>query len=424
MITTMLFILKYALITFFGIIVSITFTGVRMNGRMLGVVLLLFAVCGSAELCTYSIWDYETTHRFYPLIVHLPILLVLIFHYRKRIVTSIAAITTAYLLCQPAKWFSLFFESITKSENVEIITYIIILAAIGVISLWHIRPCVEEMYNKDARSVLIFGSIPFAYYIFDYTIISYKQLLISHTQLIMEFLPFIMCLSFTLFCIVYFQEYEKNADTERRNQLIRIAAEQQEKEIEAIRKINMETHVIRHDLRFLLSTLAASIENDDKETTKKLLSDYTELVETTFVKRYCKNDIINYILINFASKCKEASVEFDAQIELGDLDHLGKDELLFASIVSNSLDNAYNAQLSLPPEMRRVETMIKTSRDKLLVSVKNPFASEPKFVNGMPVSRRKGHGYGTQGIRYLTERLDGNCQFSIQDGMFVTRIII
>ena len=48
----------------------------------------------------------------------------------------------------------------------------------------------------------------------------------------------------------------------------------------------------------------------------------------------------------------------------------------------------------------------------------------PDFVDDLPVSEREGHGYGTQSVRYISHQLGGNCQFSVQNGIFVVRVVI
>ena len=100
------------------------------------------------------------------------------------------------------------------------------------------------------------------------------------------------------------------------------------------------------------------------------------------------------------------------------------DEVMLLGIISNAMDNAINAQKGLSPEKRVIHLMLKTSEKRLLFSVRNSFAEAPEFVDGMPVSRRKGHGYGTQSICLLAEHLGGRCRFSVDKGMFVTRVIL
>ena len=92
--------------------------------------------------------------------------------------------------------------------------------------------------------------------------------------------------------------------------------------------------------------------------------------------------------------------------------------------MSNALDNALNAQKRLPENKRSIHVMLKNRDHKLLFSVKNPFFEQPIFIDGFPASNRKGHGYGTKSIAYLTERLGGNYQFTLEDDLFVLRVVI
>ena len=152
-----------------------------------------------------------------------------------------------------------------------------------------------------------------------------------------------------------------------------------------------------------------------------MISGFTSQVEAASLHRYCENDIINYILTNFENKCQESEITFQAAVEIQEF---SVDEVLFSSIVSNALENALNAQTDLPSAERQIKLMLKNSDGKLLLSVKNPFKEKPVFIDGLPISGRKGHGYGTQSIRYMTERLGGNCQFTIQNDLFVVRVVI
>ncbi|MBQ7916295.1 MAG: sensor histidine kinase, partial [Firmicutes bacterium] len=247
---------------------------------------------------------------------------------------------------------------------------------------------------------------------------------IKHYRLAAEFLAFFLCVAFMAFCIVYYQEYEKKSQIQRKNQIIEITVQQQAKEIESIRKSNLETSLLRHDLRHLLSTLATSIEQNDKENALNLISGYVAQVESAALRRYCQNDTLNYILSNFESKCRKSNVAFHVDLQL---ETLSVDEVMFTSIISNALDNALNAQMDLPPAERQIRFMLKHSNGKLLFSVKNPYNASLHpltWINQLPASTQKGHGYGTQSILYLTEKLGGKCQFIAENNMFVLRVII
>ena len=176
-------------------------------------------------------------------------------------------------------------------------------------------------------------------------------------------------------------------------------------------------------MRLLLSNLALIIEQNDKTNALNLISGYVSQIESASLHRYCSNDTVNYILTNFKSRCCKAKIAFHVDL---DIEALSVDEIMFSSILSNALDNALNAQLELPEDQRQIKLMLKDSDGKLLLSVKNPFQNRPSqdATTLRPISTKSGHGYGTQSIQYLTEKLGGNCQFSVQNQMFILRVVL
>lgn len=424
MIDTILFYIHHSLTLLWGIILSAAFCGVRFTKKNIGIVSVIFLMCGISQLSALFLFGEQLVWKLYPLIVHalLGALLCLIF--RKRVITVLASVCLAYLCCQPSKWFGLLAAAFTENLTIVWCVRIVVALIVAILTACYFANLISEIFSKDNRSVLIFSSVPFVYYLFDYTVGVYTNLWEIHYHLASEFLAFFLCVSFMAFCIVYYREYERKMQVQRKNEIIEITVQQLTKEMEAVHESNLETSLLRHDMRLLLSNLALSIEQNDKENALNLISGYVAQIESASLHRYCQNDTINYILSNYESKCRSAGIAFQADIEL---DSLSVDEIMFSSILSNALDNAVNAQMELPEQDRLIRLLLKNSDGKLLLSIKNPFHCAPDFwdyVNQIPISRKEGHGYGTQSILYLTEKLGGKCQFSVENNTFVLRVIL
>lgn len=239
------------------------------------------------------------------------------------------------------------------------------------------------IFNKDTRSVCIFGITPIVYYIFDYACEIYTNLWTSHIQVAAEFLYFFLSITFLIFCLVYYREYEQKTDSERKEQIIHLIVEEQKKELETVKRSEHEIRLLRHDLRFFLMNLSMCIENEDKSTAKKMISSFIDRIETTTINTYCQNPTLNYIISAFAEKCRKLQFELECQIDV-----------------------------------------VSIACDEIMFSIKNPIKEKPVFANDMPISTKNGHGYGTQSITYLTERLGGRCQFTTEGNYFILRVII
>lgn len=423
MIETVLYFTHHTLTLFWGVVLSAAFCGVRFQKKNICIVGLIFALCGITQLLALLLFGEQKVWELYPLIVHVPLVVLLCTIFRKHVITGIASVALAYLCCQPSKWFGLLTEVFVSYPEIVWCVRITVTLAVSVLIVSCFSGLISEIFNKNARNVLIFCCVPVVYYLFDYTVGVYTDLWQEQYRLASEFLAFFLCVAFMVFCVAYYHEYERKMQSQRKNQIIEITAQQQAKEIEAIRKSNLETSLLRHDMRLLLSNLALSIEGNDKDSALKLISGYVSEIESASLHRYCENDTVNYILTNYESKCRKAGIVFEADI---DLKILGVDEIIFASILSNALDNAVNAQIELPESDRNIKLLLKNSGDKLLLSIKNPYIGTIPLdpVNQLPQSRVEGHGYGTQSILYLTEKLGGKCQFSVQNNIFALRIIL
>lgn len=423
MIDTIFFYIHHGLTLLSGVILSSSFCGIRFTKRNTLIVSSIFALCGISLLSTLFLTGHieQQVWRLYPFVVHFPLIFSLVLMFKKRIVTAVSSVALAYLCCQPSKWFGLLFGAFILNSSIIWSIKIFVTVFVVIIIIRYFAVYISTIFDKDSLNILIFSAVPMIYYVLDYIVGVYTNLWITHYRLVTEFFAFFLCIAFMLFSVIYYKEYEKRIKAEQKEQLISVITQHQAKEIETIKKSNHETRLLRHDMRLILSNLALCIEHDDKQQALKTISGFASQVEAAALSRYCKNDTINYVLANFENRCREYNINFFATVEIHTL---SADEILFSSILSNALDNALNAQKELPLEHRQIKLMLKNSGDKLLLSVKNPYKNIPVFMDGIPISSKKGHGYGTQSIRYMTEKLGGNYLFSIQDNMFVLQIIL
>jgi len=419
--TTVFTLLQGAFLLAFGVILSAAFTDLRFTRQNTLSLLVFYCFSGILQIGTMIIWDDQAGWLAYPLITHLPLILYLHVFYRKRFATALVSVLTAYLCCQPSKWFGVLVSYFFPVPPAEYLVRWIVLIVVAVIMLKYTAPYLSQIYNKDSRSVLIFGTIPITYYVFDYAVSIYTDLWIENNRIVAEFLPFFLCVAFFAFCFVYYREYEQKADAQRKEQIIQLAVEQQTREMEAVKRKEHEIRLLRHDMRMLLSSLALCVEEGDKDAALKMIHNYTDSVDATAIQRYCSSSILNYVIADYASRYEKEGIPFDSVIEVDSIDI---DETILCSILSNALDNAFHAQQLLPTGERSIQLTMRKQNGKLLISLANPVLEPPIFVDGLPVTTQKGHGYGIQSIRYMVERLRGTCQFTMKDQIFVFRAIL
>jgi len=422
MLVSVLGLLHNAVTLLFGVYVSAAFLGVRMNRRNATVLFCFFAAVGLCSGTVYAQFGASTAEQLYPVLIHLPLVLFLTLVYKARPLISLISVLTAYLCCQISNWIGLAALGLSGREWVYYAVRIAVTASVFFLLLRYVASAVAQLFAKPFRSVAMFGLLPFVYYCFDYVTGVYTKLIFSGKEIVTEFLGFVICLSYLLFLLIYFRQYEEKNEAQRFNQLIKMQQQQAEKDIEAYRRSEREVAILRHDMRHFLNNISAFIENGEDDKAQEYIKELVSLTEKTAVKKYSNNEIANVILSSCEDRIKDGGIDFRHDVRLPE--KLPFSDVDLTAILSNGLENAIRAVQPLEREKRFIGLELYTRDDKLLISIKNTFASAPVFVDGLPQAKRSGHGFGVQSIRYVTEKLNGNCQFTVEDGLFVLRIIL
>ena len=293
---------------------------------------------------------------------------------------------------------------------------------LGFLIIHYFVPSLSVILTKPLKTVLIFNILPAAYYLFDYIATVYTNLLYSGSEVVFEFLPFVLCVAYLIFSIVYFREYEEKCEAERHNQLMEMKRTQSEKEIEAIRRSEYAVSLLRHDMRHFLNNISSYIEHGDTDKAKSYIREIIASTDKTATQKYCENEIVNMILSSYENEISEKGIRFHHSIQIPA--KLPVSDVDFTSILSNGLENAIHAVSDLDPNKRSITLDLRMNGDKLLLSIKNPYAHKVDMLDGLPQAEGTGHGLGTQSIRYVAEKLNGNCQFIAKDGQFALRVVL
>ncbi len=330
MLVNVLTILHGTALLLFGFILSAAFSDIQLTKKNVLIFSSLFVFSGGLQLVAMYTASEETVWKLYPLITHFPLIMLLCLVYQKHLATAATAVFTAYLCCQPAKWTGVLILQFWDSPAAALAMRMLSLLLIGYVAVFHLSPCLAEIFNKDDRSVCIFGIVPAVYYLFDYATVIYTDLWLRNVRVVMEFPALFLSALYMIFCVIYYREYEQKTDAQHKEQVVQIAVEQQAKELSAIKQATQETRLLRHDMRLFLSRLSLAIENGDMETVRIMINSQISQIDGAKLVRYCNNDIVNYVISDYAARCKEKGVTFDCNVKL---EKLAVDETMFASVI-------------------------------------------------------------------------------------------
>ena len=406
----------------FGVFVSAAILGIQFHKKN---ILILLAFCIGVNMLQFIAYvniGLNGTECLYPVITHLPSVLLYCLYYRRKLVPSLFAIMSAYLCCQLSAWLGVLALLITDTLWVTYGIRTAITVFLGFFIIRYITSSIGIILTKPFKTVLIFSIIPATNYLFYYITTVYTDLLYSKTEVVFEFLPFVLCIAYLIFSVVYFKEYEEKYKVEQHNQIMEMKKAQSEKELEAIKRSEYAVSLLRHDMRHFMNTIISYIEQGDTENAKSYINEIIETTDKTAMQRYCENEIVNMILSSYENKIVEKGIRFHHSIQIPA--KLSISDIDFTSILSNGLENAIHAVSELDLVQRNITLDLRMNNNKLLLSIKNPYAHKVDMLDGIPQAEEFGHGLGTQSIKYVAEKLKGNCQFIAKDGQFSLRVVL
>lgn len=419
MISTILEAIRYTLTLLFGIFVSTLFLDIKINKKNILIIFGFFYIDLALQAIFYFSKNISSVVSLYPLITHLPLFLFFILIFKKRIFPTLIAITSAYLCCQISNWTTIFVSSFING-TADIIYSLSLVLSFGLIVKFVYLP-ISQLLKKESSELLSFGIIPIFYYIFDYISTVYTQLLYLGNKITVEFTPFLLCICYFVFCTVYFKQYEEKQRIEMNNKLMDMKQTQVEKEMTLMEENEKKLVLLRHDMRHFLNNILNDLENNQNEHAIEYIHTLSDSFDQTIRKQYCLNNTINMIIASYENRIQEENIDFHYQLSVPK--KLDISDIDLTSILSNALENALKAVLLLK-DYRFIHLTIEERCGKLLISVENNYLNEPVFVDGLPISKEKNHGFGSQSIVYTVEKLNGNCQFSINNHHFLLRIVI
>lgn len=419
MINTILEAIRYTLTLLFGIFVSTLFLDIKINKKNILIIFGFFYIDLALQAIFYFSKNISSVISLYPLITHLPLFLFFIFIFKKRIFPTLIAIASAYLCCQISNWTTIFVSSFING-TADIIYSLSLFLSFGFIVKFVYLP-ISQLLKKQSSELISFGIILIFYYIFDYVSTVYTQLLYVGNRITVEFTPFLLCICYFVFCTVYFKQYEEKQHIETNNKLMYMKQTQVEKEMTLMEENEKKIVLIRHDMRHFLNNILNDLENNQNEHAIDYIHTLFDSLDQTVRKQYCLNNTINMIIASYENRIQEGNIDFHYQLSVPK--KLAISDIDLTSILSNALENSLKAVL-LVEDYRFIQLTIEEKCGKLLISVENNYLNEPIFVDGIPISKEKNHGFGSQSIVYTVDKLNGNCQFSVNDHRFILRIVI
>lgn len=420
----MLSMLNDVVVGVFGVLLSFSFGGALRSRRNRVILLCCIVLMLFFHWLMYSAWSVELGAKLYPIIVHVPTVLLMCFFTQKPL-WSVISVFCAYLFCEIRRWFALLATELLNGDaHTQNVAELIVTVPLLLFLMRFASPAIQQIMDYPVKTQFQFGLIPAIYYAFDYLTRIYTDLLSGGSLVVLEFMPFVCCVAYLMFLLYNLAEERKRQRFLQIQSNLDLQLSQAVREITQLRESQTQAIHYRHDLRHHLQYLSTCLENGQNERALSYISDICGEIETQKVRRYCENEATNLILSSFAGRAKKSGIDMNVQgtvsndVTVSDYD--------LCVLLSNSLENALHACLPLAESgescVISVQFRFASATGKLFLQITNPYHGEIKFENGIPVSSQQDHGVGVQSICAIVERYGGCYSFSSESGIFILRL--
>lgn len=417
-----LYLLNSVAVGLFGMILSVAFCDILWTRQKRGILLGSMAMLLIFQGIVYFFVDPALVEKLYPLITHLPLVLVLCLLSKKRL-WPVISVLTAYLCCQIRRWLALLIALLfSEGRLAQDVAELSLTLPLLLLLLHFIAPAIRSVSHNATAIQCQFGLVPLLYYCFDYLARVYTDLLASGSLAALEFMPFVCCISYLMYISRTSASERIRSHLEQTRAGLSLQVAQAVREIEALRESQKKASAYRHDLRHHMQFISSCIDNGRLEQAQTYIREICSEIEAGKVTLFCENETANLILSAFAKRAEEQDIPIHIQASLSQNIILSESDLCV--LVSNALENALHACQKLKQEGIRgnIDVTVYNKCEKFFLQVTNSCGEDILFSQGIPVTANPGHGLGIRSICAIVEKYGGIYAFSVRDNRFILRL--
>lgn len=411
--------LNHVLVLPYGVILSILIAGGLQGKRQRAVLTVLCVILLAVQGALFYAFGEKTVRMLYPLVIHLPLLLTMVLVLKKPAGIAAVSVTVGYLCCQLPRWVSLAAEAVSGLAAVGGICYTVsIVPAFLLLRRWFVRPAHSAMTEQP----LLFGSLPAAYYVFDYATAVYADALRLDSQAMAEFLPTALIVFYVIFLTAYHVQSRERANAQLQSSMLDAELKQSWQEMENLRNAHTQTAIYQHDMRHHLTLVDGYITAGNPQQASEYIRQVLSQVEKLTLQRFCEHEAVNLLCCSFYDRAQRLGVELKVEAALKE--RLPVPDAELCAVISNGLENAISAVSGFEAEQKWVKMYCRVKHGKLLLEIQNPCSGSVPMENGLPVAQETGHGYGCRSIASIAERHRGLYEFKHAEGLFTLRVVL
>ncbi|MEL1136560.1 GHKL domain-containing protein [Desulfitobacterium sp. THU1] len=365
--------------------------------------------------------------KIYVLVIHVPIFLIFWITTKTAAIKVVFALFTAVFMIYPANVVLTIISKTAKwlYPTGFYISYIAVCAVMLTIIYRFFKPNFNYLNkNFNGISFLKLCLLPLTYNISNYWLGMYNFTAAISTEVFsLRILIFIITLTAYILILDIAKSTREKEVLQGVKMVLSLQLESANQQLSALEATQEQSAIYRHDMRHHFALIGGYLAAGDSQKAEEYVRSAQADIDEITPHRYCKNNTVNLILSSCAAKAKTNGVALSVEADLPQSLSLSETEL--CTLLSNGLENAIMAAAQVADDQfRKVRISCQTHKDNLLIFIENSFTGEVAMENGLPQSRREGHGFGVKSMAMIAEKYNGYCSFEAKGELFTLRIVL
>lgn len=294
----------------------------------------------------------------------------------------------------------------------------LILCPLVALAVWKwLRTSYMELQNHVQKGWYIFAAIALIFYI----LMSMAATVPTHITQRPEYIPaFILLL--VLLPVIYLHIFttlhrqQLLYEAREKENILNVQVQSLRSRIDEFSTANALFREERHDFRHKMRTMATLAEKGRLSEVQVMAQEYAESLPEKTAESYCSHTILDAVLSSYLQWAKRKGIRVTTNLDFPDPLPVNETEL--ATAFANALENAIQACEKIEPAKRYIEVKAITD-PQFILQVRNSFDGMIAFdEKGIPLSTKKGHGFGTRSIVTFCEKNNAFYEFGTEGETF------
>lgn len=420
----MLVALNFLDVLIYGVLIMAFLLDIKWDLKNVLPLLAFVVFNGLLQLVLLMAFGGEFVEKSYPLVIHLPLVLLFCWFYKKRFVSVLFVLFTAYVLTTPRRWIgevvAFFFHN---DPTISILTQIIASVVLLVLVYRFLRPFVSRILGYRGAQILLLTVMPALYYAIVYATTVYTDLFYRSSILIAGLVGVGLNFCFYSFLTAYFNEMERSFVSRTEQTILQMQVDATARQMEEYKNAQTQAAIYRHDLRHHLQYISGCIAQRHLDEAQSYIAKISSDTEGAQFIRYCENMSVNLLLSTYVTRAQNSEIGITVQAAVPAEIPIQSTDICV--ILSNGIENAIRACRKIAsPEDRTISISCRYDNHKLMMEIRNTYHGEITFNGDLPSATEENHGLGTRSIKAAVQKYGGIYSFTVENGIFTMRVIL